>query len=102
MSRYVLTHDVRNEFVVGWDPPMGTFFAQEYVPEPADDEEECVWWVGYQMREIPTLDILLAVLKERGVEVPPDLQHKLAADAGASWEPGPLQKQLGYTGKEET
>lgn len=103
MSRYMIEKNEKREVVVGWDPPMGTFFAQEYIPEdPLDDfpDDGLVWWVGYTMREIPTIAELDKLLILRGVVLPPEINEKLCADAGAPWEPGPLQKQLGYTGKD--
>lgn len=44
MSRYVIENDGRHEIVVGWDPPLGTFFGQIFAPQLPEDEEECIWW----------------------------------------------------------
>ena len=100
MSRYTIAVQDGCEFVAGWDPPMGTYFAQAYDASVPEDEEDLVWWVGNQMRQIPTLGELRAVLENNhGVRIPFAIQEKLAADQAEPWEPGPLQRRLGFTGK---
>lgn len=99
MSRYLIPVEDRPsvaEFVVGWDPPLGTFFAQEF-----DHEIELLWSVGYMPREIKTIGELRLVCIARGVVIPRDVDDKLIADEQAPWTPGPLQRALGFTGKEE-
>lgn len=98
MSRYVLEATERREVVVGWDPPLGTFFAQIYAPQAEDDEEEAIWWIGYQPHEVPTLRELDEALASQGVALTHEIGRKLAFDMGTPWEPGPLQKKLGFTG----
>lgn len=100
MSRYIVEKTDTREVVVGWDPPLGTFYAQEYGPADADDEESLVWWVGYAPQEIPTLAALRAQLLARGVVIPQDVDEMLRADYAAPWTPGPLQQKLGFTGKD--
>lgn len=103
MSRYVLPKESSSDstFVVGWDPPLGTFFAQEEAPTVYEGED-VIWWIGYGMHEIPTLaDFRHLLLVKKGIVIPKDIDDRLREDAEAPWEPGPLQKALGFTGKEE-
>ena len=104
MSRYVIPDrpdgfTPEREIIVGWDPPLGTFFAQEYGPE-IDGEDNLEWWIGYAPREVQTIAELRAQLLARGVVIPQDVDDALRADEAAPWEPGPLQRMLGFTGKE--
>ena len=97
MSRYTIRWKP-TEVVVGWDPPLGTFFAHQYDPTVEDDE--LVWAVGLAARELPTLAGLKTALAERGLpEIPLEIQACLNADSEAAWVPGPLQKALGFIGK---
>lgn len=98
MSRYVLQDDGRREVVVGWDPPLGTFYAQIFAPQLPEDENDCIWWVGYQPRELQTLRELDEALATQGVTLTHEIGLQLAFDQGTPWEPGPLQKMLGFTG----
>lgn len=102
MSRYVLPKekDSDSTFIVGWDPPLGTFFAQEEA-FTVYEGEDVVWWIGYQPREIPTLAELRAQLLVKGQVIPQDIDDRLREDEQAAWTPGPLQRALGFTGKEE-
>lgn len=45
--------------VVGWDPPMETYFIQ--CVEVGDDLE---WWIGTNYREIPTFKDLCSVINK--------------------------------------
>lgn len=100
MSRYVIEDNKRREVVVGWDHPMGTYFAQIFKAQTADDEEELLWWVGDTARALPTLRELEDALSEQGITIPSVTLKKLIADEREAWTPGPLQKRLGFTGKE--
>lgn len=102
MSRYVLPKekDTDSTFTVGWDPPLGTFFAQEEA-FTAYEGEDVVWWIGHLPREIPTLAELRAQLLVKGQVIPQDIDDALREDERAPWTPGPLQSALGFTGKEE-
>lgn len=100
MSRYVIEDSPHREVVVGWDAPLGTFFAQVFAPQAPFDEEELVWAIGDRPRQVVTLDELAIALDEQGVTMTQRLRGQLAADEAAPWEPGPLQRALGFTGKE--
>jgi hypothetical protein len=92
--------DTDSTFIVGWDPPLGTFFAQEEA-FTVYEGEDVIWWIGYTMREIPTLaDLRYLLLVKKGIVIPKDIDDLLRADQEAPWTPGPLQQALGFTGKE--
>lgn len=78
MSRYEATsRDANRECMVGWDPPLATFFAQVYdhtVPDPFGDTGLCVW-VGASYGEITTVADLVA-----RIAVWADVDHELAQD----------------------
>lgn len=100
MSRYTISEDEHLEVVVGWDPPLATFFAQEYDPTVPDDENDCVWSCGHTPGEIPHPSLLEAGLMMRGLPAfAPELKRKLLADCGEPWKPGPIQKLFGFGGK---
>lgn len=103
MSRYVLPKEKDSDptIVVGWDPPLGSFFAQQEIFTKYEGED-VIWWIGYGMREIPTLaDLRQRLLLQKGIVIPKDIDDRLRQDFEAPWEPGPLQRALGFTGKEE-
>ncbi len=98
MSRHVIEDDGRREVVVGWDPPLGTFYAQIFAPQLPEDEEECIWWVGYSRGEIPSVLALTAALRTQGITLPQEVGDRLRLEQYEPWEPGPLQRKLGFTG----
>lgn len=98
MSRYVIEDDGRREVVVGWDPPLGTFFAQVFAPQLSDDEWELIWAIGQSPREVTTTDELALALEEQGITLVHEARVKLREDQTAPWTPGPLQRMLGFTG----
>ena len=54
MSRHTLDpHKARHEVVVGWDPPLNTFFAQVLDTEAEDDLDYEVLWIGTSFDEVP-------------------------------------------------
>jgi hypothetical protein len=103
MSRHTLVRTEERLVIVGWDAPMGTFFAQEYdttIPEDSD-EDDLLWWVGDGMREIQAVEALAEQLATRGHALTEEAGKTLAAESNTPWTPGPLQRALGFTGKEE-
>lgn len=87
MSRYVVSDNP--EIVVGWDPPLGHFFAHKY-DQYGDLAEE---------RESPDLyNIWLWVTKVLGANMDHVLEDVLA-DSKSSWTPGTLQRAFGFTGR---
>lgn len=92
MSRHVIVNDGSHEVVVGWDSPLGAYFAQVYRAggdELADDD----WLLSSS-----SLDGLAGWLEARGFALPDDIRERLQADRDAPWTPGPLQRALGFTG----
>jgi hypothetical protein len=100
MSRHLIEKEKLREVWVGWDAPLGTFFAQIYAPQLPEDEEELIWEIGDRQREVTDLDELALALYEQGVTLRPETRARLAADEAEPWEPGPLQKAFGFTRKE--
>lgn len=48
------------EIVIGWDPPLQTFFG--YVKDLSIDDDKAdpiILWVGTSWREVPTVDALV-------------------------------------------
>jgi len=78
MSRYKLPADGL-DIVVGWDPPLSTFFVQVWdLHKPEDDNE--VLWVGYTPGEIRDVDQVVKAVAP-WVRVPDSVQRSLYADA---------------------
>lgn len=92
MSRYTLSETP--DVVAGYDQPLGMFFAHVY-----DTEDELL--AGCDSADM--LDVLAFV-----AEVVPDwtvvqrhrLMRWLLADMTEGWEPGPLQRAFGFTGRQ--
>lgn len=99
MSRHVIQE--QPEVVVGWDQPMGTFFAQVYGPEPegicedADCElheivgphprKDCedndpILWVGGHFNEVLTVQQLKRVMGEYAAAITLDMERQLQYD----------------------
>jgi hypothetical protein len=100
MSRHVIQDDGRLEVVVGWDPPLGTFYAQIFAPQLPFEEEELLWSIGQTRHEVRTIQALADALGDQGVSLSAETRAQLEADRAAPWEPGPLQRMLGYAGGE--
>ncbi|MET0415793.1 MAG: hypothetical protein ABW022_07210 [Actinoplanes sp.] len=86
MSRHeIASPDSTNplEVVVGWDPPLGTFFAQVWDRSLDEDDPDAeLLWIGCTPGEITDpRQVLNAV--GAWVTVPPDLVHTLNAEAHA-------------------
>jgi len=66
--------------VIGYDPPLRTFFLQAFPDESGDD---LALWLGTSDREYETLDALHAVTLAKGFDfmpLPDDVARQLAAD----------------------
>ena len=103
MSRHTIISNEERQVVVGWDPPLWTFFAQEYdltIPEDDDERDPVIWWVGYVPYQIPTLEELVDLLTARGHRLSEATARDLCVEADLPWKPGPLQEKLGFVGKE--
>lgn len=81
MSRHdVPTRDERYAVVVGWDPPLQTFFAQVLERSREHDDDTMVAWVGTARGEIPTVEGLAEQLSPYA-SLPADLQDTLQAES---------------------
>jgi len=81
MSRYSIPAlRAHQSCVVGYDPPLGTFFAQiEDVTLPPEDERRLVLWVGAAVQEIVTVAALANAL-QGAATLPAEIQEHLARD----------------------
>jgi hypothetical protein len=97
MSRYTLpSYDAHLVVTVGWDNPLQTFFAQVIRPATSvDDEDRCVFWVGTEPQELPTVAQLCTHLDPYGA-IPGALQDQLTRDQARSLPPTVLQVRMGH------
>ncbi len=102
MSRYIIivTSDDRSDpdAIIGYDPPLRTFFLQAFPDESGDD---LALWLGASDREYATIDTLHAAARSRGFDfmpLPKDVALLLAADFAKDVErppnDGPLARFL--------
>jgi hypothetical protein len=102
MSRYTITvtSDGRSdpEAVIGYDPPLRTFFLQAFADESGDN---LALWLGTSDREFETVDALHAAARSRGFDfmpLPEDVAAQLADDFAKDVErppnDGPLARFL--------
>jgi hypothetical protein len=104
MSRYTITVTSTGrsdpDAVIGYDPPLCTFFLQAFPDESGDD---LALWLGTRDREYETLDALHAAARSRGFDFMPlpedvalQLAEDLAKDTGRPPHGGPLAAFLRY------
>ena len=68
MSRHTIAAlHPQHTCVVGYDPPLGTFFAQLWDQSIPAAEEQLVLWVGTTLEEIPTVQALATTLYAHAV-----------------------------------
>jgi hypothetical protein len=80
MSRYPIPTPSPYAFgVVGYDPPLGTFFAQLWAPRGAQSEVQVVRWVGTDIQEIDTVDALAAAIADV-TTIPTEIQEHLVRE----------------------
>jgi hypothetical protein len=100
MSRYSITllkgERTDDEAVIGFDPPLRTFFLQGF--ETDDDFGAPEIWLGTLLEEFPTLEGIIEAARRQGYEVR-DLDHAdmiaLLAEAGHRYEPS-IAEKLGF------
>ena len=94
MSRYTIPTDRDDlEIVVGFDPPLETFFGQVFNLKATDDEEECLFWEGGMPTPITSLEELGRLMRPYAT-IPQEIQRTLLAEQQASTEPTPLQRMM--------
>jgi hypothetical protein len=99
MSRYTITvtsSDSRfdPDAVIGYDPPLRTFFLQAFPDESGDD---LALWLGTNDREYETLAALYAAARSRGFDfmpLPDDIAARLSADVAAEARRPPHDRPL--------
>ena len=80
MSRHTIAAlHPQHTCVVGYDPPLGTFFAQLWNQTLPAAEEQVVLWVGTALEEIPTVQALATTLDAHAV-IPPDVWQRLESE----------------------
>ena len=85
MSQHIVPLDSTTEAVVGWDPPMETFFAQIYkIDETGErisaEDNGTILWIGTRSREIYELETLIGLLATYKLRLDRKLQADLYAD----------------------
>jgi len=82
--------------VVGWDNPLGTFFAQvTRETGPDDDNDPNVFWIGGQFGEVQRAEDIVAPLAPYAA-LTPEMVVQLRADRAACADrgPSPLQREM--------
>jgi len=80
MSRHTLAAlHPQHTCVVGYDPPLGTFFAQVWDQTLPATAEQVVLWVGTTLHEIPTVQALATDLHAYAV-IPADVWQGLESE----------------------
>ncbi|MCI0389685.1 MAG: hypothetical protein MOB07_13115 [Acidobacteria bacterium] len=95
MSRHLIArHPIG--VVVGWDPPLQTYFLQIIDPSKPE-EEELVLLIGAAPCELPTVESLSAALESHAalashVALTPEFQQTLEEEKANSPQPTALQQ----------
>ena len=100
MSRYTVTllkgERTDDEAVIGFDPPLRTFFLQGF--ESDDDFGTPEIWLGTLLEEFPTLEGVIEAARRQGYVVR-GLERAdmiaLLAEAGHDYEPS-IAEKLGF------
>lgn len=82
MSRHEIpARDPSHKVIVGWDPPLLTFFVQviDRAKEDAGDDEKFILWEGCSLREIYEID-RLARRVGKFAELTPQMRSTLYGD----------------------
>jgi len=91
MSRHRIASDP-TEIIVGWDPPLRTYFLQ--IIDPAkSEEEELVLWLGVTPGALPAVEDLVVALAPYAV-LPVEFARKLETEKAESLPPTPLQQAV--------
>ena len=82
--------------VVGWDNPLGTFFAQvTRALDAEDDGDPIILWIGGDFGEVQRAEDLVAPIAAYAV-LTPEMVEQLHADRAACADrgPSPLQREM--------
>jgi hypothetical protein len=79
-ARYRIDQPDGSWWELGWDRPLGTFYAQHWSPEPYDPftPDEPLAWHGTDLAELTTVASLAATI---GVPIPDGISDSLQRDA---------------------
>lgn len=81
MSRYPIpARQPDHTCIVGYDPPLGTFFAHVSALTGVQCRPRLILWVGTDVRAIATVPALAQALHDYAA-IPAAIQRQLAADA---------------------
>jgi len=87
MSRYeVPTRNEQYAVVVGWDPPLDTFFAQVFDHTHGREDDDPVFEIGQRRGEVPTVAALGEALAAYAI-LSAVLQDQLETDSRVPREP---------------
>ena len=100
MSRYTITllkgERTDDEAVIGFDPPLRTFFLQGF--DTDDDFGSPEIWLGTLLEEFPTLEGIIEAARRQGYEVrglERAVMIALLAEADHDYEPS-IAEKLGF------
>ena len=94
MSRYTIpAQDPRYEVIVGWDPPMQTYFGQVFLITTEEDDTACVLWVGLEVQALTTVAALQDALQAYAT-LPAAVVAQLEHDQASTSPPSALQVRL--------
>jgi hypothetical protein len=80
MSRYTIpARQLQHTCVVGYDPPLGTFFAQVYETSGTTRKARVIHWVGTGVQELLTVSDLATALQAYAV-IPADVRQQLESE----------------------
>jgi hypothetical protein len=82
MSRHWFTVEPHLKVIVGWDPPLQTFFGQVHDLQPQDPDDNPVLWVGAGPPQLISVAELEEALKDY-CTISPELRATLEADEAA-------------------
>jgi hypothetical protein len=100
MSRHVVKQTDDVLVVVGWDPPLQTFFLQVFDEKEENENKAMKLWLGASRSgEIPALEDLEAHLGAYsditgGAVLSDEVREKLVNDQNHTTTPSPLQRMM--------
>jgi hypothetical protein len=87
------SYDPRYEVIVGWDPPLQSFFGQVLLTTVEEEDAACVLWVGLEVQALTTVAALQDALQAYAT-LPADVVAQLEHDQAHTTPPSALQTRL--------
>lgn len=78
MSQHVIEDD-QYRWLVGWDPPLLTYFMQKH-DKAVDPDDNPVVWLGARPAEIYEVEDLVRSAKKHGLDIPVETARALYLD----------------------